>query len=320
MNAVKKAMLDAYNHKIPEFIPYYNTDNVTFRCPTDRYLGPEKSGYDMFGVHWIKTDPSNPWAGMSPDPFVPPLLDEIENWRDITFPDLDSIDWEKYVAECLKGVNRDEVTVTALISSGLFERMNQLMGMENAMCAFYDDPDEVKEFFAALADWKLDCIDHVVKYGNPDIIQMHDDWGTNNNMFFSPEIWREFIKPHEARFARHIHSYGKIYEHHSCGYITPIIGEMIEIGIDAWNPVNVCNDIKGIKEKYGKRITLVGGFDNQRIESEDISGEALKDEIKKSLDVLAPNGCLVSYFVPLKDDLKWREVGNIMHSGLQNFY
>lgn len=318
MKNQRQALLAAYRHEVPEFVPNGNTGNVVFRCPTDRYFGEGTEGRDMFGVKWILTDSANRWAGMSPAPNEC-LLEDIADWRDIEFPDLDSIDWEKHIEVSLQGVDREKQVVTGLISSGLFERMNQLMGMENALCAFYEDPDSVKEFFAELAEFKLKCIDYVAKYGKPDIIQMHDDWGMSTNMFFSPEIWREFIKPHEARFAERIHSYGMFYEHHSCGYITPIVGDLVEIGVDAINPLNVCNDLELIKREYGDRITLVGGFDNQRMESERPSGQALKDEVKKTLDMLAPGGSFVAYFVPMTDEV-WKAVSDEVDICGENYY
>lgn len=311
MQTQKEAMLCAYRHQVPEVFPDTLTGNLIVRAPIDRYYGPEQRGKDLWGVTWLKTDMENPWAGMSPDPEVPPLLEDIADWREIKFPDLDSIDWSGLAKEALNGVDREKVVVTGMISSGLFERMNQLMGMENALCAFYEDPDEVKGFFAALADFKLDCIDRVVKCLKPDIIQMHDDWGMSTNMFFSPELWREFIRPHEARFAERIHSYGLFYEHHSCGYIQPIVGDLVEIGVDALNPLNTCNNLRKIKQEYGKYITLVGGYDNQLVESEDLSGAALEAHVKEVLSYMAPGGSFVSYFLPMTDK-KWREVSEIV--------
>lgn len=311
MQTQKEALLCAYRHEKPEIFPDGNIGNVCFRPPMERYYGPERKGKDMWGVTWLKTDMSNSFAGMSPDPLQPPVLDDITDWREVEFPDLDSIDWKALADGFLETVDRDAVAVTALLSSGLFERMNQLMGMENALCAFYEEPDEVKEFFAALADYKLECIDRVAECIKPDIIQMHDDWGMSTNLFFSPEIWREFIKPHEARFAERVHSHGMFYEHHSCGYIQSIVGDLVEIGVDALNPLNVCNDLRGIKHKYGKYITLVGGYDNQRVESDDISGAALEEHVREVLGLMAPGGSFVSYFVPMTDR-KWREVSSIV--------
>ena len=131
-------------------------------------------------------------------------------------------------------MNPETDVVSCLILSGQFERLNQMIGMENALCSFYEYPDELHEFFDAMLEYKLKCIDLAHKYLNPDVIHMHDDWGTNDNMFFSPELWREYIKPNEEKITQHIHELGMLYIHHSCGYIKQIIPDLVEIGVDAF--------------------------------------------------------------------------------------
>jgi uroporphyrinogen decarboxylase len=295
MQTQKQALLAAYRHEQPDFVPCANLTAV-FRCPTDRYYGPDSAGPDLFGVLWQKSDLNNPLAGMTPVPGNC-VLDDITRWKELKFPDLDSIDWKQHAGAALRGVDREQTAVTGLIGSGLFERLNQLMGMENALCAFYEEPEATKEFFAALTGFKLRCIDKLVEYGDPDIIHMHDDWGMATNTFFSADIWREFFKPFESRFADYIHQKGKLYEHHSCGYITPLVGDLVEIGVDALNPLNVCNDIAGIKRDYGAKITLVGGADNQKATAPNATDGDLRREIRRSIDLYAPGGSFASYFI-----------------------
>ena len=188
------------------------------------------------------------------------------------------------------GIDRQKYAVRGLMLSGLFERMNQLIGMEDALCAFYEEPEAIEDFFNAMADYKLRCIDAMIEYGNPDILIMHDDWGMNTNLFFSPDIWRKLIKPHEKRFADRMHARGVLYEHHSCGYITPLIPDLVEIGMDAIGPLNICNDLTWIKREYGRDITLLGGVDNQRIDRLDTPEDVIRAEARRVTDELAPGG------------------------------
>ena len=87
---------------------------------------------------------------------------------------------------------------------------------------------------------------------------MHDDWGNEKQMFMSPEMWRQFYKEPERRMAQRCHELGMHYMHHSCGYITPIVGDLIEIGVDSWHSVQPMNDLKGLKEQYGNQIIFAG--------------------------------------------------------------
>lgn len=153
-------------------------------------------------------------------------------------------------------------------------------------------------FFEAMCGYKLKCIDLTYKYLKPDIIQMHDDWGTSQNMFFSPEIWREFIKPVEKKYADRIHEYGMIYMHHSCGYIQQIIPDLVEIGVDAINPVMVCNDVDFIMENYGDKITIVGGIDNQFIDSGHATEEEIREEVRNKMDKYVNAGRYLPFYIP----------------------
>ncbi len=107
------------------------------------------------------------------------LFDDMDEWKEkVKFPPLDFMPIEQIFQAMCGGmhVNPETDVVSCLILSGQFERMNQLIGMENALCAFYEYPDEVHEFFDAMCEYKLKCIDLAYKYLKPDVIHMHDDW------------------------------------------------------------------------------------------------------------------------------------------------
>ena len=75
-----------------------------------------------------------------------------------------------------------------------------------------------------------------------------------------PQIWRKVIKPHTKRIYDCIHDMGMIVNQHSCGKIEAVFGDMVEIGADMWNMCQPCNDLKTLKEKYGKDICFFGGL------------------------------------------------------------
>ena len=303
MQTPKEALLAAYRGEQPDYIPSPPIHNIGVVFPGDRYFGENIEGEDAWGVRWTQLGPDPALDGNTPTPGYQVLTD-LSDWQNqVHFPDLDHMPVKDILQGMLQnnlttaGVTRDDVAIHCLILSGIWERTNQLMGMEDALCSFYEDPDSLKDLFGAIADYKIKCIDLAINSIDPDIIHMHDDWGTAKNLFFSPEMWREFIKPHEKRIADYIHKRGKIYEHHSCGYITPLIPDMVEIGIDAINPLNVCNDLEWIKKEYGDKITMVGGIDNQKIDAPDVTKEEIQSEIRRAMDLYAPGGRYVCDFI-----------------------
>ena len=116
--------------------------------PGDRYFGVEKEGYDSFGVRWTQLGPDPGLDGNTPTPGYRRVRD-IANWRaELTLPDLDSLPLADIFRGMTAGIDREKYAVRGLMLSGLFERMNQLIGMEDALCAFYEEPEAVEDFFA----------------------------------------------------------------------------------------------------------------------------------------------------------------------------
>ena len=232
------------------------------------------------------------------------LFEDITEWKEkVKFPKFSKFVLRMIFKGMMKGmaVDRKEHVVSCLMLSGAFERMNQMIGFENALCAFYEEPEATKEFLNAMCEYKLKCIELAHKVLKPDVIHMHDDWGTNDNMFFSPEIWREFIKPLEKRYADKIHELGMIYMHHSCGYITQIIPDLVEIGVDCINPMMVKNDIDSIMEQYGDKITVMGGVDSQTMEIL-ATPEDTKRIVREAMDKYVNKGRYLPFIIPIRQE------------------
>lgn len=306
MQTRKEALLALYRGEKADFIPevYSTQKDVVF--PGDRYIelgdkfDPYGTGPDAWGVLWTNQGP-NPIVDGNTVAKDFKMFDDMDEWKDkVKFPPLDFMPIEQIFQGMCAGmhVNPETEAVSGMLLSGQFERMNQMIGMENALCAFYEYPDEVHEFFEAMCEYKLKCIELAHKYLHPDIILMHDDWGTNNNMFFSPEIWREFIKPNESRYAKRIHELGMLYEHHSCGYIQQIIPDLVEIGVDCISPVMIANDVDYILENYGDKITIKGGIDNQKIEMPGATDDMIRREVHEAMDKYGKKGRYIPHYIP----------------------
>jgi hypothetical protein len=273
----------AYKHQTPAYIPTLFTDIAMIQaCPEmERYCG-NKSGKDYFGVDWTYVEDAH--APMPTPGNI--IFEDMTEWRDyIKFPDLEAIDWEKQAdidvhtafmalvagaglvpREDGKSAYEDGKLVLCMVINGMFERLHAFMGFENALIALATEPEECYEYFKAAADWKIAYFKKIAKYYKVDVINAHDDYGSADRLFMSPQTWRELIKPHLKRMVDACHEEGIIYQHHSCGYIEPIFEDLVEIGVDAIDPLQAGNkNLKELKEKFGDKITFCGGFDNQGI-------------------------------------------------------
>lgn len=170
--------------------------------------------------------------------------------------------------------------------------------MTNALCALMLDPDECAAFAEAIADFKIEYIKKVGKYyPEADVFNFHDDYGTGDRMFMDPDIWRKIFKPQLKRIVDTAHQEGLFFQFHSCGYIEPIIDDLVEIGVDALDPLQICNtNMRTIKDKYQDRLTFCGGFNNQEVfDRAGVTDEECYQESKRGLELLAPGGSYIAY-------------------------
>ena len=165
------------------------------------------------------------------------VVTDITKWREqLTIPSLDGLDWSEAEARAAQ-VDRGERFVEYFSAQGLFERSHFLMGMEEAFCAYLEEPEAMFEMLTAIADYKKRAIKEAARRLKPDVIFFQDDWGSKQNLFLPPDTWREMIKPLQTEIAQVIHECGMIYVHHADCICEPIAEDMVDIGIDIWQGV-----------------------------------------------------------------------------------
>lgn len=164
------------------------------------------------------------------------------------------------------------------------------MGMENALCSYLEYPEEMAELLRVIADYKIDYIHEMGKQIHPDIIFYHDDWGSKQNVFLPPRVWREIIKPLQKEIADAIHEEGMIYMHHADCICQPLVTDMVEIGIDIWQGVIAQNDIVEIQRITEGKLAMVGGIDGPKIDVENITEEQIRAEVRRAVDTYCPAG------------------------------
>jgi uroporphyrinogen decarboxylase len=134
-----------------------------------------------------------------------------------------------------------------------------------------------------------------------DVIQFEDDLGMQDRPLLRPELYRQVVKPYQARLFRFARSRCDAYLLlHTDGAVAPFIPDFIEMGIDALNPVQVSAagmDTRTLKREFGDDIVFWGGgCDSQRTLPFGTPQE-VADEVKRRIDDLAPGGGFI--FAPI---------------------
>lgn len=272
-------------HKLPPRFPKDDTIQLSF-IPGEHSMEP-KGGLDWFGVFWVKE--ADGTQTVMPGTT---RIESMEDWKDV-MPTVREDEMRYWGEKTSAGYDRENKIQIVGIQSGHFERMQSLVSFEDALTAFYEYPDEVMEFFDAMTDFKIEEFRQIKKYYDPDIVSPHDDWGMNTNMFFSPQTWRKFIKPQLKRMVDACHELGMLYEQHTCGYITPIVEDMVECGVDMCE-IQAVNDLKYIKDNFGDKLVLRGCINGQKLSAPTITVEKAHEEVRAALEILGRGGGFIA--------------------------
>lgn len=288
----REQLLQVYAHKNIGYVPNFFTD-FDFLKPETMNERAESGGYDWFGVQWE-------YVPLVMASMVKPgtkVLTDITRWREqVHFPDLNTIDWEQAAKKETAGWDRENKISYLMLINGMFERTHALMGFEDAFMAMYDEPEEYQSLVDAITDYKIKLIEIMGKYYKPDVLCFHDDYGANDRMLMSPDLWRQFFKQPLKRVIDATHKAGILYEHHSCGYIEPIFKELVDLGIDAIDPLQITNPIRKLKDQYQDRLTFVGGYDTQNVfDRPGVTEDEIRRETQRTMDLLGPGGSFVAF-------------------------
>lgn len=279
-----------WEHKQPAWVPGIGIASQMLITPeiNDRPLF--QNGADWFGLQWA-VDPNNPQLMTH---LVPGqvLFDDMSEWKQhVRFPSVKDLNWDMIAGRTrAMWAKKDTIMGYTVGNMGAFERANALMGHENGLCALLDDPDAYTEYVHAYADYRIEQFEYIKRYMDADFVMMHDDWGNQHNMFMSPDLWRQVFKEPERRMTEACHALGMYFMHHSCGYIEPIIGDLVEVGVDSWHSVSPANDLKTIKAMYGDRLVFAGGVDPQVTDKPGASEAEIRAEVRRAIDVLGKGG------------------------------
>lgn len=213
------------------------------------------------------------------------VIKDINNWRDyVKAPPVKFSEdaWTPFV-EAANAVDRKEQFVAPFGAPGIFEKLHYLMGMEEAMIAFYEEPEAMHELIDFLTDHEIAAAKEVIEHLHPDALFHHDDWGSQRSSFLSPDMFGEFIVPAYKKIYGYWRDNGaELIVHHSDSYAANLVPHMIDCKIDIWQGVMSTNDIPALIKKYGGQISFHGGIDNGKVDRVDWTKEKIMEETEKA--------------------------------------
>lgn len=277
-------LLRYYRGEDYEWIPDLSSDSldITPDCIPDVTASSYTGGLDAFGVKWIPVGDGSMLPAFVEPGFL--LLEDIADWRDLEWPDVDAWDWEGYGKVFRENHRDDDRLRRGTLLSGYFERLISIMTFENAAMALVEDPESVTEFFDKLTELNLKIMDHYFDDFGCQAFLIHDDWSAQRSPFFSLKTAMELIAPQIKKLADHAHARGAIFTLHSCGNGVDLIPAFKASGIDAWQAQESALELDKARELCGDDLHL----ELYPVLADELRGQALEDY----LDDLMRNHCL----------------------------
>ena len=222
-------------------------------------------------------------------------VEDVLNWP--RWPSPDWLDYSPVKAQC-KAIH--DAGRVAVFMGDRLNRIAQLKpaeylrGMENVLMDMAMNPDLFMAIVGKLVDFYSEYLRRmlVAADGGIDLVFTGDDFGTQRGMICSPAMWREMLLPGFATFCGICKEFGVPVAHHTCGSVRPIIGDMIDAGLDMLNPLQPDTaemDHGEIKAEFGDRLAFHGAIGIQRSLPYG-SPEQVRQEVREAMANLAGGG------------------------------
>ena len=165
----------------------------------------------------------------------------------------------------------------------------RMIGTENMLISMYEDPDWVTDIFDTYLNTSLDLCQRILDAGYEfDGLFWYDDMGYKGSPFFSPAAYRELLKPYHKKAVDWAHERGLVTEMHSCGYIEPLLPDVIETGVEMLNPLEVKAGMEPnrLKSLYGDKLAFHGGINAQLWDNMDL----VRAEMERIIPLMKEGG------------------------------
>lgn len=274
----RENLMLALNHQKPMWMPSLYGDAQIVTCKTSRDMAPTKqaAGFDWFGTRYeysATVDCNMPVGG---------VLEDITEWREkVKWPDMDALDWSHDADDFVRDEN---LACYARLSNGIFERIHAFEGFEQALLDMMVEPDECRDFFLRLADYKIELFNHYADCFPLDFVVAADDYGTARAPFFSTAMYEDLLLEPTRRYVEAVHARGIKFYSHCCGVVAPFMPYFVDMGVDGVEIQQELNDLPSIMKEFGDRLVIEVRPDFSVINAEGATEEDLIRAAREVVD------------------------------------
>jgi uroporphyrinogen decarboxylase len=224
-------------------------------------------------------------------------LDEIKKYR---WPDPEDPARIRGLREKVRRLREETDKALILFNpiGGTHEHSYFLRGLSELLMDLVLNPDIADYLAARVSEWEAAYFTYVLKEIGEyiDIVQIGDDLGTSTGLIFSREMYLKYYKKREKAIIEAIKKVSNSHIYfHCCGAVREVIPDLIDIGVEILNPVQIQAkgmDSKDLKRDFGKDLTFWGGGCNPRILTTGTKKE-VEAEVRRRIEDFLPGGGFV---------------------------
>lgn len=246
------------------FPPPFLNDLISCSIDRDTEWKPSRSWDVEDGAQW-EDEWGNVWRRFSNTTRGEVIEGVLKDWSDLDNYVLPRFDlpsrYEKAKNIFLENPDRFRV---GHLPGFPFAIMRYMRRMEVFLADLLLYPDEVMELQQRVVELLNRCID-LWSSTEADAVMFAEDWGTQERLLVSPDLWRRIFLPGFEAIVDHANSMGIQVWMHSCGYIKDIIPELRDIGISLLQlDQPELSGIDWLRETIGGRVAIWSPVDIQK--------------------------------------------------------
>jgi uroporphyrinogen decarboxylase len=273
--------------------------DIDFRWIAPPYVGPALEDRaagrqkDIWGVEyrWVEAGHGGQW-----EPVAFPLegVEDPSALDDYPWPRVEWFDFSAVNAQLDRYRDYAIMTAPGVASPGVLTTIQNLVGMERTLTDMLINPGFYHALEERILAFNLEYIErlYAVAGSRIDFYRIGEDYGAQRGLLFGRPQWLEFIRPSLVALSRVPKSHGSRYYQHSCGSIRELIPDLIDVGVDVLDPIQVTATgmvPRELKAEFGDRLCFSGGVDEQDLLPHG-SPQEVADSVRALIEVMAPGG------------------------------
>ena len=307
----RERTLAAVRHEIPDRVPMswfsieepepilnylgldssLGVDGISKHFGADvKLLAAKAGGYSLFGNsgsqlpygHELK---EKPFLNIS-------SVKEVENYA---WPSINSIGFDLEDETGRYNLNNCEEFAVAIGNwTSVFCEICDFFGMEQSLILLYENPKLIEAAVERIEHFYLQYCERLfaAANGKADFFHMWDDFSSQRGLIMSADTWRRFFKPTIKKMFALAKKNDLYVWFHSCGVIVDVMPDLIDMGMDVWETVQVHldgNDPDMLKREFGSHITFAGGLGTQNVLPHG-TPEQVREEVRSKIRILGKGG------------------------------